>query len=314
MYRIGIDLGGTNIKIGIVNKENQIIAKKSLKTLVERPYSEVIKDMGQGVNNLLKAEGITLEECEALGIGSPGTVDSKTGVVVYSNNFYWEHIPLVSELKKYVDLPTAISNDANCAALGEVVAGAAKGCKNAILLTLGTGVGGGIIIDGKVFEGGFAGGAELGHTNLVIDGEPCTCGRKGCFEVYASATALIRDTKRAAIQYPESIMNQMCHGNLDKIDGIIPFSAAQKNDEAGLKVVNNYIQYLGEGITNMINIFRPEKVILSGGVCNQGDNLTNPVNEYVKERCFGGDKLFIAPVITAVLGNDAGIIGAASLV
>ncbi|MEG1942399.1 MAG: ROK family protein, partial [Angelakisella sp.] len=235
------------------------------------------------------------------------------GVVAYSNNFGWENIPLAEELGKYLNLPIAMTNDANAAALGEVVAGAAAGCKNAILLTLGTGVGGGVILDGKVFEGGFAGGAELGHVTLIAGGELCTCGRRGCLEVYASATALIRHGAEAARSCPQSLMNTLCGGDLSRMNGKIPFDAAQAGDATAKQVIEDYIRYLGEGIVNMINIFRPEKIILSGGVCAQGSALTEPLNAYTHRFCFGGDKVFIAPVITATLGNDAGIIGAANL-
>ena len=312
-YRIGIDLGGTNIKVGIVDKDNHIVAKKSVKTLVERPWQEVVEEMGRAALSLLAQQGLTLEQCASLGIGSPGTIDAENGVVVYSNNFYWENIPLVAELKKYIDLPMTITNDANAAALGEVVAGAAAGCRNALLLTLGTGVGGGVILEGKVFEGGHPGGAELGHTTLIMGGEPCTCGRKGCLESYASATALVRQARRMAEQHPHSQLAALCGGDLSRMDGIIPFKAARAGDPAGKEVVENYIAYLSEGIVNLVNIFRPQRVIISGGVCGEGAYLTDPVNAYIRRYCFAGDKAFVPPVVTATLGNDAGIIGAANL-
>ena len=191
MYRAGIDLGGTNIKAGIIDEQQHIIAEASVPTNVERPYQDIIRDMAELVKTLLKQKGIGETQLKSIGIGSPGTIDAVHGVVLYSNNFGWENVPLTEQLKKYFSCPIAVSNDANCAALGEVKAGAAQNTKNAILLTLGTGVGGGIILDGKVFEGAHAGGAELGHTSLICGGEPCTCGRKGCVEAYVSATALI---------------------------------------------------------------------------------------------------------------------------
>lgn len=312
-YRIGVDLGGTNIKVGIVDEQNHIIAKRSVKTYVERPWQEVVKDIGDTVLGLLEETKIKEEQCISLGLGSPGTVDSKTGVVVFSNNFDWHDIPLKKELEHYISIPIFISNDANCAALGETIAGAAKNCKNAVLLTLGTGVGGGVILDGKIFEGGFAGGAELGHTTIIAGGEPCTCGRKGCLEAYTSATALIRDTVKAAKDNPNSEICKICEGNIENIDGMTAFEGMRRGDDSAKKVVENYINYLGEGIVNFINIFRPEKVILSGGVCNEGEKLTNPLNEYVKKYSFAGEKSFIAEVVRAELGNDAGIIGAAWL-
>lgn len=312
-YRIGIDLGGTNIKVGIVDKNNQIVASHSVKTLLTRQYTEIIKDMAGAVYELLGETNIDLEQCTFLGIGNPGCIDFETGIVSFSNNLHWDDVPLIQELKKYIDMEMAVSNDANCAALGEVIAGAAKGCKNAILLTLGTGVGGGIIIDGKVFEGGHIGGAEIGHTVIVTDGEYCTCGRHGCLEAYASATALIRETKKAAIANPNSVINELVNGNTENIDGIVPFEAAKRGDKTAKKVISAYIKYLGDGIVNMVNIFRPDVILLSGGVCNQGEILTNPLNDYVKEHCYAGSKAFVTPVKKAELGNNAGIIGAASL-
>ena len=298
MYRAGIDLGGTNIKAGIVDEQQHIIAEASVPTNVERPYQDIIRDMAELVKTLLKQKGIGETQLKSIGIGSPGTIDAVHGVVLYSNNFGWENVPLTEQLKKYFSCPIAVSNDANCAALGEVKAGAAQNTKNAILLTLGTGVGGGIILDGKVFEGAHAGGAELGHTSLICGGEPCTCGRKGCVEAYVSATALIRDAKRAAQQHPESILNTMCQGDLSHMNGKIPFDAAQDGDTAAEKVVNDYICYLGETITNFVNIFRPDIVLLSGGICNQGKKLTEPLEtknnirpENIDKICNGFSKI-----------------------
>ena len=313
MYRAVIDLGGTNIKAGIVDENQKILVEDSVPTRVERPYQEIIKDMADLVKNLLNKIHATDAELSGVGVGSPGTVDAANGVVLYSNNFDWDNVPLAAELGKYFTCPIKVSNDANCAALGEVKAGAAKQIKNAILLTLGTGVGGGVIIDGQVFEGAHAGGAELGHTSLIFGGELCTCGRRGCVEAYVSATGLIREAKRAAEKNPQSVMNELCKGDLSNMNGKIPFDAAEQKDPAGMKVVNDYITYLGESIANYVNIFRPDVILLSGGICNQKEKLTEPLTEYIKTKCFGGEKAFIPEVRCAILGNSAGIIGAANL-
>lgn len=313
MYRAGIDLGGTNIKAGIVDENQKILVEDSVPTRVERPYQEIIKDMADLVKNLLNKIHATDAELSGVGVGSPGTVDAANGVVLYSNNFDWDNIPLAAELGKYFTCPIKVSNDANCAALGEVKAGAAREIKNAILITLGTGVGGGVIIDGQVFEGAHAGGAELGHTSLIFGGELCTCGRRGCVEAYVSATGLIREAKRAAEKDPQSVMNELCKGELSNMNGKIPFDAAEQKDPAGMKVVNDYITYLGESIANYVNIFRPDVILLSGGICNQKEKLTEPLTEYIKTKCFGGEKAFIPEVRCAILGNSAGIIGAANL-
>lgn len=313
MYRAGIDLGGTNIKAAILDEQNQILAEGSIPTKVQRPYTEIIEDMAGIVKKLMKELSITEDQLTGVGIGSPGTIDAEAGIVAYSNNFGWENVSLVDEMKKYFSCDIRISNDASCAALGEVKAGAARETRNTVLITLGTGVGGGVIIDGKIFEGAHAGGAELGHTNLIFGGEPCTCGRKGCIEAYVSATALIRDARRAAEENPQSIMNVLCKGDLSKMNGKIPFDAELEHDASAEKVVSNYITYLGEAIVDYVNIFRPDVVLLSGGVCNQGERLTKPLNAYIKKYCFGGDRAFIPEVRCATLGNHAGVIGAANL-
>ena len=241
-------------------------------------------------------------------------IDAASGTVVYSNNFDWENVPLGAYLEEKLGLPVRVSNDANCAALGEVKAGAAKDCRNCVMITLGTGVGGGVVMEGRIFEGGHAGGAELGHTTLIAGGEPCTCGRNGCFEAYASATALIRDTKRAAQANEKSMIWRLCDGDLEKIDGKTVFDAMQTGDETARRVVKQYLTYLGEGIVNMVNIFRPDKVLLSGGVCNQGKNLTVPLQEYVQKNSFAKEKGYVPEIAIATLGNLAGILGAAALV
>lgn len=312
-YRIGIDLGGTNIKAGVVDEGNEIVASSKRKTRVERPWQEVVKDIAMAALDAVAKAGLTLDDCVGVGMGSPGTVDGARGVIVFSNNFFWENIPFAEEFRKYIPLPLHITNDANCAALGEVVAGAAKGCQSAVLLTLGTGVGGGVVIDGKLFEGG-PGGAELGHTTLIAGGEPCTCGRRGCIESYCSATALVREANRAADEHPESLLARLRRENGGEMNGVLPFSAARKGDGIAKAVVDQYLEWLGEAITNFINIFRPEMILISGGICGEGKALTDPLNAYVHQYSFSGERIPIPPVVPAKLGNDAGIIGAASLV
>ena len=316
MYRIGIDLGGTNIKVGLVDEEQKIVQEEFTPTRAERPAEEVIADIAKVVSDVLKDQKIGFDQVSGVGIGCPGMIDAKNGTVPYSNNLAWEQVPFVDLLKKYLqqECVVRISNDANCAALGEAKAGAAKGVDNVVLLTLGTGVGGGVIIDGKIFEGAQAVGAELGHTSLIYGGEMCTCGRSGCVETYVSATALIRDAARAAKENPGSQMNRLMEENDGQMNGKIPFDAMQQGDETATAVVNSYFDYLAEAIANFVNLFRPDIVLLSGGICNQGSNLTDPVNERLKKLCFGGEKSLIPPVRCATLGNSAGILGAANLI
>lgn len=316
MYRIGIDLGGTNIKVGLVDENQNIVREEFTPTRAQRPAEEVIADIAKVVQDVLKKQEVGFDQVAGVGIGCPGMIDAKNGTVPYSNNLAWEQVPFAQLLKKYMeqDCMVRISNDANCAALGEAKAGAAKGVDNVVLLTLGTGVGGGVIIDGKIFEGAHAGGAELGHTSLIYGGEMCTCGRSGCVEAYVSATALIRDAARAAEKDPASLMNPMMEENDGQMNGKIPFDAMQQGDAAATAVVNRYFDYLAEAIANFVNLFRPDVVLLSGGICNQGSNLTDPVNERLKSLCFGGDKSLVPQVRCATLGNFAGILGAANLI
>jgi glucokinase len=262
---------------------------------------------------LLAENALDPAACEGVGVGCPGTIDAAQGRVIYSNNLAdWKDIPLAAYLHNALNMPVRISNDANCAALGECVSGAAKGCASVLLLTLGTGVGGGVVWNGTVFEGG-PGGAELGHALLAVDGELCTCGRKGCVEAYCSATALIREAVRAAQADPTSSMHALCGGDLSRMNGKIPFDAAQAGDAAATVVIQNYLKWLGEAITDMVNIFRPERVLLAGGICAQGEVLTKPLTDFVQEHAFAKRKLKTPPVCIAQLGNDAGMIGAAAL-
>lgn len=307
--RVGIDLGGTNVKLGLVNQNQEIIASDSIPTLKERAPEEVVKDMADAVKKILADNGLTLADCEGVGVGSPGTIDPETGMVLFSNNIRWERVPLGAMLEEQLHLKVKVANDANCAALGEAKAGAAMGCDNVTLLTLGTGVGGGVLCDGKLLAAG-----ELGHIILEKNGKLCTCGRKGCVEAYASATALIRDAKEAAANHPESSLNTLCGGDLQKMDAEIPFRAAQQGDKTAQELIHNYIEALGDLVTDVVNFYRPEKILLGGGVSAQGENLTRPVTEYVKKNAFSADYIKLPEIKIAALGNRAGIIGAANLV
>lgn len=312
--RIGMDMGGMSIKIGLVNEKNEITAKAAIPTRLDVPAKELIQDMADAICKLLEENGNTLGDCAGIGIGSPGTVDPENGVILYSNNFGWENVPIVGLLKEMLgNIPIALANDADAAALGEVCAGAAAGARNAVLLTLGTGVGGGVILNKEIFHGALTGGCELGHMVIAQGGEPCTCGRKGCLEAYASATALLRMTKEKAVSHPESLLHEMCDGDLAKLNGRMPFDAAAQGDIAAKEVIDAYEDYLACGIANVINIFRPEKLILGGGVAQQRENLTKPLQEKVKQLCFGGAYGEVAEIVVSALGNDAGIIGAANL-
>lgn len=310
---IGVDLGGTNISVGLIDENFNFLAKHSVPTLAPRSYKEIISDMADAIKALLDMANVTIDRCVSIGIGSPGICDSENGIVTYSNNLVWEDVPICEELSSIIPLPVFLSNDANCAAYGEVLCGAAKGAKNAIMVTLGTGFGCGIIIDGKIYAGERSQGAEGGHIILILDGEECTCGRKGCLESYASATGLIRQTKAKMSEYPDSEMHNIAENNIDNVNGKTAFDAAKLGDKAGLEVVEQYTKYVGAGLVDLVNIFRPEIVIVGGGVSNQSEYLMAPLNKYVAQNTFGGSKIVCPPIVKATLGNDAGIIGAAFL-
>ena len=309
-YYAGIDLGGTFIKIGIIDEEGNILVKDKIPTGKERPYGEIAKDMADCVLDLVRRANIAREDLKAAGIGSPGTIDSKNGVIVYANNISWKKVPLASEVGRYLGVPVTVTNDANASALGESFTGAAKQYASSILVTLGTGVGGGIVIDGKLFEGNRSAGAEIGHMVIRMGGEKCTCGRKGCFETYASATALIRQTKRAMLKNPDSALWSICP-NIDDVDGKTSFDGMRAGDKTAEKVVKNYITYLAEGIVNLINIFRPDAIVLGGGVCAEGDNLLVPLKRKIGRMIYGDPKYAPVRIVVAQLGNDAGLVGAA---
>lgn len=308
MYRIGIDLGGTNIAAGVVDEGQHIVAEVSLPTGAERPAEAVVADICRAAEKAMEKAGITAAHCASVGIGSPGTCDSANGVVVRAYNLGWFNVPVCSMVTARLGLPCHLSNDANCAALAETVAGGAVGCRNMILITLGTGVGGGIIIGGKIYDGMRGAGAELGHTLLVLDGEPCTCGRRGCWEAYSSATALIRQARQAAAEHPESLL-----AGAEEITGKTVFDAADRGDETANAVVDRFCDYLGAGVTNIVNALAPEVILIGGGISRQGERLLAPVRRYVERNCFGGKDGAIPIIAAARLGNDAGIIGAAAL-
>ena len=312
-YRIGIDLGGTAVKIGVVDEAYRIVYKHSIATGAERPYAAIVADIATGVKQALSDAGIGINECKSAGIGSPGLVDTQRGVVMFAGNLGFEEVPIAEELQKYIALPVFLSNDANCAAYGEALAGSAQGTRNSVLITLGTGIGGGIILNGKIYTGGYSAAAEIGHMVLVPDGEPCTCGARGCFEAYASATALIRQARRAAKAHPESVLVRLAGGDAGRIGGDTVFAAASQGDAAAKQVLAMYIRYLSIGIVGIANILRPDVVLIGGGISNAGDVLIGPVNDYVKKNVFAAKYAPGPPVRRAALGNDAGIIGAAML-
>lgn len=311
MYYLGVDIGGTNISVGILDSKFKLIDKATTPTIQGRDFHGVIEDMIRLCNTLMENNSIDIKDVNSLGIGLPGMVDKKNGTLVYANNFSYDHINIIDEVKKYIDKPVFIDNDASCAAVGEMMCGAAHGNKNVIYITLGTGVGAGIILDGKIFRGAFGGGGEAGHMVIMADGELCTCGRKGCWEAYASATALIREGRIAAAKYPNSEIYRLVDGNIKLIDAKTVFDAADMGDAVAKDIVSTYAKYLAIGMVNIVNIFQPESIVIGGGICAQGDKVLRPVRKILRERVYGGE--LKTKICVASLGNDAGIVGAALL-
>ena len=315
MYRLGIDLGGTNIVAGVVNKEYKIISKASCKTQVPRPESEICDSMAEVALKAIDKAKLTLDDISSIGIGVPGAVNPKTGVIEYSANLFFHNWEVVKMMQERIDKKIIIENDANAAALGEYLAGSAKGAKNAVAITLGTGVGGGIIINGKIYSGSNFAGAELGHMVIVKDGKECACGRRGCWETYASATGLINLTKQKILseKLDFSYMLKLCDGDINKVTGKTAFTAMVDGDPAAKEVVDEYVGYLATGIVNIINIFQPDVLCIGGGISNQGENLLRPLRNIIEEERYTKHNDNQTIICQASLGNDAGIIGAAYL-
>ena len=308
MCQIGVDIGGTAIKSVLVSS-GQVLACKSIPTDIEAGPDKIIKDIAGLIKELKElSEGRVIT---GVGIGCPGAINSKTGMVDHAYNLKWDFVPLAAKLRELVGYPIRLSNDANAAAFGEARYGAGKNYKNSVFVTIGTGIGSGIIIDGKLYEGNQSKGAEIGHIVIRSGSEPCTCGRRGCFEAYSSATSLIRDTVRAMKKNPDSKLWQVAK-SVDQVNGKTVFDAVMLNDKTAKSVFNHYIKMLGEGLVNIANSLRPEAIILGGGVCAQGEVILKPLRKFVAKYSFGDGPM--VDILTASLKNDAGAIGAAALV
>ena len=310
-YAFGIDLGGTTAKIGLFTTAGALLEKWEVPTDTSNAGEHILENLAAAIMGKMQEKAIPAEQVEGVGIGVPGPVlDSSVVPIVCANLGGWGQRNVAAQLSGLLDgLKVLVGNDANVAALGEIWMGAAKGCRSAVMVTLGTGVGGGIVADGRLLEGVGGTGAEVGHTVLVLDGEDCTCGRKGCWEAYASATALIRQGKRAAAAQPESLLA----GYGERLTGKDVFDAAAAGDAAAQAVVDRYCVYVAAGITDLVNILGPEKVLIGGGISRQGERLLAPIRAYVAANCFGGHDRTPPVIECARLGNEAGIIGAAAL-
>lgn len=308
MLRVGIDIGGTNIVVGLVDENNEIVGKAWTPTRSFEGLETVVNDVVNCFNNALAFSGFDKSDCVGIGIGSPGTCDAENGVALHVHHLGIDSAPYCEMITARTGIKSYLDNDANCAALGEVVAGAAKDCSSALMITLGTGVGGGFVVDGNILRGFKSLGGEFGHICIAIDGIKCACGENGCWDAYASGAALVAQAEAAAENNPDSILN-----TYEIIDGAAVFDAASKNDAAAVKVLNRYFEYVGVGIVNIINCVYPEVIIIGGGVSAAGDVLIDGVQDYINKHIFVKDEKLAPKVVKAQLGNDAGIIGAAAL-
>lgn len=306
---IGIDLGGTYIKYGLVSEVGEIIGKGKLPTPAGCGYAETIEAIASAVRGLAE-HGAPV--C-GLGIGAPGVADGEKGIIRTSGNLGWENKPLAEDLSAKLGIPVTLANDANAAAFGEYACGAGSEYKSDVLITLGTGVGSGIVLNGRLFEGSAGAGAELGHEAIRMGGGKCACGRRGCFEAYASATALIKQTKRAMEKDRQSRLWELCGGDINNVNGKTAFDGLRSGDKTAKRVVSNYLRYLSEGLANIANAFRPEAILIGGGISAQGEGLTKPLQKRVDKLLLGHGAYAPVKIKTASLGNDAGLVGAAML-
>jgi glucokinase len=312
-YYLGLDVGGTNFVAGIVDENYNIIAKERISAKTGDTVDELVYSMAEVSKKAMQKANLSLDDISSWGICMPSNINPKTNLLVHANCFGWKNIPIYDYLKKHIPLPIYIANDANGATYGEILAGSANQYSTALMLTLGTGVGGGIIIDNKIYAGADNMGAELGHTKLVYNGNQCTCGQKGCLEAYCSATALIRTTVEAVRKEPSSLILELVENDEKNINGEIICNAAIEGDPLAIRLLDDYTSYLAAGISSLVVIFRPEVIMLGGGIAHAGDLILKPVNEKLKAYTHAGDEIGVPPVVCASLGNDAGIIGAAFL-
>ena len=312
MRYIGVDLGGTGIKAGVVDERGEILLRESVPTHHERPFEALVADIASLCERLMAQSGEPREAFACIGVGVPGICDPRTGVIPACVNLNWFNVPFVEEMRKHIDLPIHVGNDATVAGYAESIAGVSAGAESSVFITLGTGVGGGIVIGGKPYSGAHGVGSEIGHMILRRGGEPCTCGNRGCFERYASATAIIREARKAVAEHPESAILRRCGGKAERINAKTVIDSAKDGDETALSIFDWYADGLAHGIVNIIDILDPEVIVLGGGVSLAGEFLLDAVREKVRAMVLFKDMPF-ARIELARLGADAGIIGAALL-
>lgn len=312
MIRIGVDVGGTGIQIGVVDRKNRIIQEGSIPTRTDLPFEEQLRQMADCIMKTVQTAGFSGNDIESIGIGIPGIASAKTGEVIKCTNMGWFHVPFREVFNRYLNKPVHIDNDANVAALAESVAGISAGTSSSVFITIGTGIGSGIIINGRVWSGAHHIGGELGHVIFDLDGAPCSCGNHGCLERYCSATALIRMAREAVSSQPDSLIIRSVNNDPSRIEAKTVIDAARSEDPVALNVYHHYIDCLAQAVASVVNLIDPEVIVLGGGVSKAGSFLLDPLTaEFPKYVLFNDQPL--PPVKLAVLGSEAGIIGAAML-
>lgn len=311
MYRIGVDLGGTNIVVGVIDSNKQIVSQVGVKTPVGGSYIDIVKSIYSSVLSAMDKINVDMTQIDRIGVASPGTVNQDSGIVEFAGNLKFHNVPLKRELENLFKTTVTVCNDGDAMAYGEFIEGSGKGKNSFIAVVLGTGVGGAVIIDNRIIRGTNYAVGEIGHMVIGIDGEQCNCGRKGCFEAYASATALIRQTKRSMQYNPDTVMWQLVDGDLENVTAKTVFDAAKLEDITAKKVIDNYVKYLACGVTNLINIFQPEALCIAGGVSNEGEYLLTPLRKIVERERYSRYSAEQTRIHTSVLGGNAAIIGAA---
>lgn len=306
---IGIDVGGTKIAGGVVDENGEILEMLRVPTPAQDSQASIDASI-QIVEDLKKRYDV-----EAVGIGAPGFINNDRSSVIFAPNVNWVNEPVAEKVASAVDLPVVLENDANVAAWGEYKFGAAKGCNSMVIVTVGTGIGGGIILDGHLLRGSHGFAAEIGHMSLVPDGLLCPCGEHGCWEMYSSGSALVRLAKERAIKSPATAAKliEFANGDIDSIDGKIIDQAVAAGDSAARDCFHEISRYLGQGMANLAAALDPEMFVISGGVCNAGDFLLLPVREAFETRVTARDLRPMPQIALAQLGNLAGLIGAANI-
>ena len=311
---LGIDIGGTNLKAGLVDESGLILATHRMKVAQIDDQDSLAWTLVSLTQDLCRAAGVPLDQVASVGVGVPGAVEIYSGSVLYTCNLPLRNVPLRKLFHRYLSLPLYVENDANCAALAEYFVGAGRGSKRFVTITLGTGIGGGIIHNGKIFHGSNGMAGEVGHMSIVYGGEPCPCGRRGCWERYASAAALKRLTAEAIRENPDSILSQVVAEHDGHVSGQSAFIAQRRGDPVGKQVCDQYIDYLAAGIVNLINIFQPDTLAIGGGVSNEDERyLLHPLRRRVEQESLPCNRDKMTKIVRAELGTQAGIIGAAFL-